>query len=59
MMGMSLQEANSRALKEAQRRRRRDGGQAPDRCIDEYLALDASHPRRQALTRVIAALSMI
>ena len=58
-MGMSIQEANTRALKEARLRRRRDGRQAPDRCIDEYLALSASHPRRQELTRVIAVLTLM
>lgn len=58
-MGMSIQEANDRALKEAQRRLRRDGARAPDQCIEEYLALAAGHPRRQELTRVIAVLSMM
>jgi hypothetical protein len=56
---MSIQAANAQALKEAQQRVARDGGLAQDRCIDEYLALAAGHPRRQALTRVISALSLI
>lgn len=58
-MGMSLQAANAQALKEAQQRVARDGRLAQDRCIDEYLSLAAGHPRRQALTRVISALSLI
>ncbi len=58
-MGMSIQEANARALSEARRRRRLDGRNAPDRCVDEYLSLLAGDPRRPQLTRVIAALSMI
>ena len=57
-MGKTI-EANTRALREAQERRRRHGDVAPDRCIEEYLSLSAGHPRRQQLTRVIAALSMI
>ena len=58
-MGMSLQEANDRAVREAEDRLRRDGRRAPDQCIDEYLALEAGNPRRQELTRVIAVLSMM
>ena len=58
-MGMSIQEANARALKEAQERVKRDGRRAPDQCIDEYLSLSAGHPRRQELTKVIAVLSMM
>jgi hypothetical protein len=58
-MGMSIQEANARALREAQERIRRDGRRAPDQCIDEYLSLAAGHPRREELTKVIAALSMM
>jgi len=58
-MGMSLQQANAQALQEARRRMAQDGRRAPDLCIDEYLALAAGHPRRQELTRVIAALSMM
>jgi hypothetical protein len=58
-MGMSLQEANIRAVKEAEERLRQDGRRAPDRCIDEYLALEAGNPRRQELTRVIAVLSLM
>ena len=58
-MGMSLQEANDRAVREAEDRLRRDGRRAPDQCIDEYLALGAGDPRRQELTRVIAVLSMM
>jgi hypothetical protein len=56
---LSIQEANARALKEAQARLRRDGRRAPDRCVDEYLALAARHPRRTELTKVIAVLSMM
>ena len=58
-MGMSIQAANAQALKEAQQRIARDGRLAQDRCIDEYLSLDAGNPRRQTLTRVISALSLI
>jgi hypothetical protein len=56
---MSLKDANDRALREAEERLRRHGRRAPDRCIDEYLALGAGDPRRQELTRVIAVLSMM
>ena len=58
-MGMSLKEANARAVREAEERLKRHGRQAPDQCIDEYLSLSAGHPRRQELTRVIAVLSMM
>jgi hypothetical protein len=58
-MGMSLKEANALALQEARRRVAQDGRRAPDRCIEEYLSLGAGHPRRQELTRVIAALSLM
>lgn len=58
-MGVSLKEANDRAVREAEERIRRHGRTAPDRCIDEYLALGAGDPRRQELTRVIAVLSMM
>ena len=56
-MGMST--ANARAVQEAQERRRRDGRRAPDRCIDEYLALAIGDPRRHELAKVISALSLV
>jgi hypothetical protein len=58
-MGMSLQAANAQALQEARRRAERDGRQAQDRCIEEYLALAVDHPRRRELNRVISVLSLI
>jgi hypothetical protein len=58
-MGMSLELANARAFAEAEERLKRHGEQASDRCIDEYMSLGLAHPRRQELTRVIAALSMM
>jgi len=58
-MGMSMELANARAFEEAEARLRQYGTQAADLCIEEYLSLGIEHPRRQELTRVIAALSMI
>ncbi len=58
-MGMSLEDFNAKAQQEAQQRRRRDGRSAQDRCIDDYLALNAGDPRQLELTRVIAVLSMM
>jgi hypothetical protein len=58
-MGMSLAEYNARALREAEERRTRDGRDADDRAIEDYLALAAHTPRAQELNRVIAMLSML
>ncbi len=58
-MGMSLEDFNAKAQQEAQQRRRLHGRSAQDRCIDDYLALNAGDPRQQELTRVIAVLSMM
>ena len=58
-MGMSMTAANARAVQEAQERRRRDGRQAPDRCIDEYLALAIGDPRRTELAKVISVLGLM
>ena len=58
-MGMSLEDFNAKAQREAQQRRRRDGQRAQDRCIDDYLALASGDPRQRELTRVIAVLSMM
>ena len=58
-MGMSIPAANARAVQEAAERRRRDGRSAPDRCIDEYMALNIGDPRRNQLAKVISVLGLI
>ncbi|MDP3173003.1 MAG: hypothetical protein Q8M88_01040 [Phenylobacterium sp.] len=58
-MGMSLELANARAFEEAEERLKQYGALAPDLCIEEYIALGVESPRRQELTKVIAALSMM
>jgi hypothetical protein len=58
-MGMSLAEYNARALREAEQRRDRDGREADDRAIEDYMSLAPHTPRAQELNRVIAMLSMI
>ena len=58
-MGMSMTAANARAVQEAQERRRRDGQKAPDRCIDEYLALPVGDPRRTELAKVISVFGLM
>jgi hypothetical protein len=56
---MSLAEYNARALREAEQRRDRDGREADDRAIEDYMSLAPHTPRAQELNRVIAMLSMI
>ena len=58
-MGMSMAAANARVVEEAQARQRRDGRRAPDRCIDEYLALSIGDPRRRELAKVISVLGLM